>query len=609
MRFLIRSMFMLVLASGISVGLTPSGRFSPASFLNHVKYLAGDDLQGRGNGTPGLEKAAEYIADHFQAAGLQPAGDDGTYFQAFTLSTGSKLGRRNSLTVEIHGSSITARLGEDFLPIGMGKDRLIEGEVVFVGYGITAEDRNYDDYRDFDVTDKIVLALAHEPRENDASSPFDGKTMTMHGEDNTKAINAKYRQAKAILITQDPANHPDAAKDLANPTWGTQVDELGIATFRISRNLAQRILDTGKNNLLGLQSEIDEHMAPKSFSIGGVRIRIELDVEQVRSEVRNVVAMLPGTDPQVGSELVVIGAHYDHLGRGGRSSMQPSLIGEIHNGADDNASGTAGLIELAGALGKDPSPKKRGYLFIAFAGEELGLNGSAYWTNNSGHSLGRIVAMLNMDMIGRPKENQLLISGTGTAPVFPGLTQRAASAAGLELKLSPSGYGRSDHQSFYSKGIPVLFFFSGLHSDYHRPSDDWDKIDAEGAVRVLTMVHSIASGLNRMETRPQFTKVKEPTPPGGGGGGTGYGTWFGSVPDMTSEVEGVLFSDVRPGSPAAKAGLRGGDKMIRFAGKDIKNLMDFTYMLRTYKPGDTVEVVVMRDGREVTVSVTLAIRR
>jgi hypothetical protein len=602
-------MFLVLAAALIAAAAAPTGRFSPESYLEHVRYLASDELRGRGNGTPGLDKAAEYIAAQFQAAGLKPAGDGETYFQAFTLSTGSKLGRRNILTVEVGDTSKEAKMGEDYLPIGMGKESVIEGEVVFAGYGITAEDLDYDDYRDIDVAGKIVLVMAHTPREKDDSSPFGGQGMTMHGEDNTKAINAKYRQAKAILISQNPANHPDADRDLANPTWGSQVDELGIGTFRINRRLAQQILDTAGKSLLELQGEIDERMKPVSFPVEGLRIRIELDVEQVRSRVRNVAAMLPGQDPGVGDELVVIGAHYDHLGRGGRSSLQPSLIGEIHNGADDNASGTAGLIEVARALAAEPGPRKRSYLFIAFAGEELGLHGSVHWISSAGNSMEKIVAMLNMDMIGRPKENQLLLGGTGTSPAFPGLARSAASAAGLELKLSPSGYGRSDHQPFYSKGIPVLFFFSGLHSDYHSPSDDWDKIDAGGAVRILSMVHDVASALNGMDRRPQFTKVKEPEPPHGGGRGAGYGTWFGSVPDMTSEVEGVLFSDVRPGSPAAKAGLQGGDRMIRFAGKEIKNLMDFTFMLRTHKPGEIVEVVVIRDGSEFTVPVTLGIRR
>jgi len=599
----------LLLCAGAAAAAFPaSGRFNPQAYLQHVKYLAGDELGGRGNGTPELDKAAEYIASKFRAGGLLPGAGDGTHFQAFALNTGSELGPGNKLTFRINGQASQAVVREDFIPIGMGDKMVLEGEVVFAGYGITAQEYGYDDYKGVDLTDKIALVLAHEPGENDRSSPFDGAAMTMHGEDNTKAINAKYRQARAILIAQDPANHPDADQDLANPAWGTQVDELGIAAFRISRRLAQKLVGAHGHDFLGLQKQIDDKMAPRSFPLPGVRVRIDLDVKQVRREVRNVVAMLPGTDAHVKDEAVVLGAHYDHLGRGGRSSMEPSLIGQIHNGADDNASGTAGLLELAAALARDPAPRKRSYVFIAFAGEELGLNGSSHWTGHSGRPLDKIVAMINMDMIGRMGNDQVLIGGLGTSPLFPKLVGSAAAAVGLTVKSSPSGYGSSDHQSFYLKDIPVLFFFSGLHADYHRPSDDWDKINAEGATKILDMVYSIATELNGLGTRPQFTKVNEPTQPPVGGG-SGYGAYFGSVPDMTDEVSGVRFSDVRPNSPAAKAGLQGQDVLVRFAGKEIKNLQDFTYMLRTHKPGETVEIVVLRDGKPLTVQVTLESRR
>ncbi len=324
-----------------------------------------------------------------------------------------------------------------------------------------------------------------------------------------------------------------------------------------------------------------------------------------------MVGSLPGTDAAVGAETVIVGAHYDHLGRGGRSSLSPSLIGQIHNGADDNASGTAGLIEIAAALARDPSPRRRGYVFIAFAGEELGLRGSGYWAAHPGRELAKVVAMLNMDMIGRSRNDQVILGGIGTSPAFAELVKTAGAENGLEVKGSQSGYGASDHTSFYTRNVPVLFFFSGLHADYHRPSDDWERINAGGATKILGMVYTIARRLNAMDARPQFTKVNEPLTTGssGRGGGSGYGAYFGSIPDMTAEVKGVRFSDVRPNSPAAKAGLRGEDILIRFAGKDVASLEDFSYVLRTHKPGDTVEVVVLRDGQPVTVQVTLDVRR
>ena len=601
-----RAVLLIFCLSLTLVSFGASHAFQPDAYLRHVKFLASDALQGRGNGTPELDKAADYIATQFKAAGLQPAGDNGTYFQKFTLTTGGKLGPGNRMSVKLGSGSIQAALYKDFLPIGVGDKSSISGEVVFAGYGISADEYKYDDYKDFDVTDKIVLAMAHEPGENDPSSPFNGSEPTLHGHDNSKAANAKFRGARALLIVQDPANHEDATKDLP-VTGGEEIDDLGICVVRITRELAQRILNSQKKNLLELQKQIDARTSPQSFALKEVELNLDLDVTKIPKEVRNVMSLLPGTDPSLTNETVIIGAHYDHLGHGGRSSMSPQLIGQTHHGADDNASGTAGLIELAAALAGDPAPRKRAYLFIAFAGEEVGLRGSYYWTGHPTRPLDKAVAMLNMDMIGRSRENRVIIGGVGTSPDFPELVKNTAQEAGLQVKTSQSGYGSSDHVAFYIKNMPVLFFFSGLHSDYHRPSDTWDKINAEGATKILSMVYSIATRLDAVDQRPQFTKVDEPQVRPGGG--PGYGAYFGSIPDMADDVKGVRFADVRPNSPAAKAGLKGQDVLVGFDGKEIANLQDFTYVLRTHKPGDTVEVTVLRDGKPLTVKVTLEVRR
>ena len=585
-----------------------SDRFDAGSYLRHVRYLAGDELKGRANGSPELNKAADYIAKEFRAAGLAPGGSDGWYFQEFETVTGSELGPKNRLTIRAGTRSIKAALRKEYMPIGTDGATQLSGLVVFAGYGITAEEYGYDDYKDLDVADKVVLVLAHEPLENDNASPFDGKIMTLHGQDNTKAINAKYRQAKAILIVQDPANHPDAENDLSDPTLGTRVDELGIAAFRIHRSLAQKILAAGKKDLLELQRQIDGTLAPRSFALDGIEIQISLDVKKVRRKVRNVVGILRGTGAAADDEAIVLGAHYDHLGRGDRSSMELSHIGQVHNGADDNASGTAGIIELARALARDPAARRRTFIFIAFAAEELGLNGSAYWVAHPNRPIDKVAAMLNLDMIGRLKDNVILVNGIATSPAFETLVATASSDAGLTLKSFPGGFGGSDQQSFYLKNVPVLFFFTGYHADYHRPSDDWDKINSTGAVRVLDMVYLVATQLNRMDSRPEFSKIVEPAAPAAGGG-RGYGPYFGSVPDMTGDVTGVRFSDVKPNSPAANAGLHANDVLIRFGGNEIRNLQDFNFMLQTRKPGETVEVVVLRDGKPLSVRVTLGMRR
>jgi aminopeptidase YwaD len=583
-------------------GFSATHTFVSDQYMRHVKYLASDQLAGRANGTPEMNKAADYIAKAFKSAKLKPGGDSGSYFQRFMLTTGSKLGPGNKLTLRVGDRTVQANVNKDFLPFSFGDKTNISGEIVFAGYGITAGEYKYDDYKDLDVTDKIVLVMTHEPRENDPASPFNGKEATQYSEDNTKAINAKYRNARAILVVQDPENHP-GADALARP--GDQIEELGICGIRITRALAQQILNAQSKQLAEVQKQLDERMSPQSFATG-IQATLDLDIERVKKEVRNVVAVVPGTDPALSSETIVIGAHYDHLGRGGRSSLSPALVGQIHNGADDNASGTAGVIELGAALAT--AIHKRTHVFIAFAGEEIGLRGSEYWASHPTLPDAKIIAMINMDMIGRLQANQIYVGGMGTSPAFGDIVKSAADQAGLQVRASQSGYGSSDQTSFYTKNVPVLFFFSGLHADYHRPSDDWQKINAEGATRVLSMVYDVAARLSALETRPQFARVNEPAP-SGRGGGAGYGTWFGSIPDMGEEVKGVRFSDVTPNSPAAKAGLKSQDIMIKFAGKDIANLEDFTYMLRTHKPGETVEVVVLRDGKPMTVQVTLGVRK
>ncbi|HWW51560.1 MAG TPA: M28 family peptidase, partial [Verrucomicrobiae bacterium] len=304
---------------------------------------------------------------------------------------------------------------------------------------------------------------------------------------------------------------------------------------------------------------------------------------------------------------VILGAHYDHLGRGNYDSLAPSQIGQIHPGADDNASGTAGVLELARLLSPMKGQLQRGILFASFAGEELGLLGSAHWVQEPTLPLDKAAAMLNMDMIGRIKDDKVYIGGVGTGSTLKAAVEQAQTGANFKIEYSPGGYSASDHTSFVSKKIPVLFFFSGLHSDYHKPSDTWDKIDPRAAARLLNVVGSTGLQLASAPERPAFITVVEDKPLGGSGGG--YGPYFGSIPDFGQTANGVKFSDVKPGSPAAKAGLKAGDILTQFGDKPIGNLYDFTDALRRSKVGDIVEVTVMRDGQPIKASVKLEQRK
>ncbi len=320
-----------------------------------------------------------------------------------------------------------------------------------------------------------------------------------------------------------------------------------------------------------------------------------------------MVGILRGSDPKLAEEAVVVGAHYDHLGLGERNSLAPSQAGKVHPGADDNASGTAAMLEIARVMAERRSEVKRSVVFLAFSAEELGLLGSNYYTRSPLWPLERTAAMVNLDMVGRIRDNKVYVGGVGTSPAFKELVEQA-NGGNLNISYSESGYGSSDHTSFYVKNIPVIFFFSGLHSDYHKPSDTADRIHGADHARVTDLALRTAQSLATREERPAFVRVNEPRPVSGGGG-SGYGAYFGSIPDMGEEVNGVKFSDVRDGSPAAKAGLKGGDILVEFAGKPIKNLYDFTFALRAHKPGETVKVAVLRGGQRMEVDVTLARRQ
>ena len=579
----------------------------PQHYLAHVKFLASDSMRGRATGSPELEKAAVYIAKQFKSAGLQPA-DGKSYLQAFPVTTNAKLGTSNRFEYTTNGKTTTLKFEDEFIPFNFSSRAKVSGSVVFVGYGITAREYNYDDYAGVDVKDKLALVLRHEPQEFDEKSVFSGKVYTEHSQFFSKVVNAKNHGARGVILINDRASHRGDADQLeafgktAGPADG------GIPFVQIKAEVAERWIPGAGKNLDDIAADIDKDLKPRSFALPAVQVTENVDVERIVKTVHNVVGYLPGET----SEYIVIGAHYDHLGLGEQFSMAPSLAGTVHPGADDNASGSSGVIELARRMGSEPKPK-RGVLFMTFAGEELGLLGSSYYVNHPDLPLDKAVAMINMDMIGRIREGKVYIGGAGTGTTLRAMLDQVVPKHKLSVDFSDTtGYGSSDHTSFTTKQVPVLFFFSGLHSDYHKPSDTWDKIDAPGAVTLLKLIDEVASRLQESADRPQFVRVLPPPGSHGAAGepsvGTGYGPYFGSIPDFGETKNGVKFADVRDGSPAAKAGLRAGDILIEFDSKPIQNLYDFTYALRSRKPGDEVLVKVLRGNETISASVLLTKR-
>jgi aminopeptidase YwaD len=576
---------------------------NPQRYLNDVKVLAAPDMRGRGAGTKGISRAAHYIEHEFKALGLEPAGNH-SFEQPFTVTTGAKLRGKNDLTVRIGNVEKKLKLGEDYVPLSFSSVGSVSGPVVFAGYGATADEFGYDDYAHLDVKDKIVVVLRYEPDKFEEKSGHPGRTQ--HSHLITKAINARNHGAKAIILVNGKLgpNEEDLLLkfgSLAGPR------DVGIPMVQAKNAVVESWFKEAGKSLADPQKEIDGNLKPRSFALpDAMRVSLAVDIETLHATVNNVLAYLPGKT----SEYIIIGAHYDHLGYGNASSLAPSDIGKIHPGADDNASGTAGVLELARIFSRRGQRMQRGILFMTFAGEELGLLGSADWVKEPTRPLGEAVAMINMDMIGRIRDNKVYVGGVGTGTTFKPLVEKVAAKYDFKLAYSAGGYSASDHTSFVVKSVPSLFFFSGLHSDYHKPSDTWDKIDPNAAARLLNLIADVATDVASAPERPQFVKVEEPhSSVAGTGEVRSYGPYFGAIPDFGETENGVKFADVRPGSPAAKAGLKAGDVLIQFRDKPIKNLYDFTDALRRSKVGDVVEVKVLRDGKPVTARVTLEQRR
>ena len=597
-----RSAFVALAAFACALRAQAPATINADAYLTHVKLLASPELKGRATGSKELEVAAEYISKQFASFGVKPVPGS-TYEQAFTTTVGARMGAVNRFEV----NSVTLPVGAGFVPFSFSSSGTVSAPVVFVGYGITANEYHYDDYAGIDVKDKIVLLIRHEPQEDDDKSIFQGKELTQHSTFAIKAVNAKMHGARAVILVNDAYPHHTAQEDRLDMFGqATGPTDSGVLFVQVKESTAEAWFKNEGRDLHEILDGIDRDLKPRSFPLTKLTVNLSLDIQHDMKTVHNVAAYIPGKT----KEYVIIGAHYDHLGLGDEHSLAPSQIGTIHPGADDNASGTAGVIELARYFSKQPQ-QQRGILFLTFAGEELGLLGSNYYTGHPLLPLENAVTMLNMDMIGRIRGGKVYVNGSGTGSTLDKLVESVKPPSDFKLDLSEAtGYGGSDHMSFTVKQVPVLFFFSGLHGDYHKPSDTWDKIDAPDAAKLLGYVAQIATRLANDPERPKFQRVAEPkAPSGSSSSGSGYGPNFGSIPDFDEPPHGVRFADVRDGTPAAKAGLKAGDILIEFDGKDIGNLYDFTYALQAHKPGDLVLVKVLRGSQTIEAKVLLTERR
>lgn len=558
---------------------------------DHIYYLASDSLKGRKPGTQGDSLAATYIRNQFINAGLTPMADNG--FQYFTVVTSVEPGINNELTF----NNKQYIQGIDFLPMPFSANATVTGEVVFAGYGIDMEEENtiWNSYSDIDVDGKWVMVLIGDPEPDNDSSLF-----IPYGKNRDKLITAKDNNAAGIIYVNGKKT---SEKDALLPATNNRVSSImGLPSINITRALADSIL--GKN-IAAIETQILKDHKPFSFETNNI-LNVTTDVERVEVKTQNVVAMLEGTDPLLKNEYIVVGAHYDHLGMGGHGSgsRMPDTVA-VHYGADDNASGVAAVIELAGKLASEKENLKRSVIFMTFGAEEMGLLGSKYFIANPLVNIDSIVTMMNFDMLGRLDENSsLMISGTGTAIEIEPMLDVFEKDYDFNFVHSPEGYGASDHSSFYGKNIPVLFFFTGAHEDYHTPFDKADRINYEGEKAVLEFIYPILEDLATNDNKLTYAEAKAGKHQESRG--RGLKVKLGIMPDFASAGnDGLGVDGVTPGGPASIAGMKTGDKIIAIEGMQVTNIYDYMARLKKLKKGQHINVDIIRDGKKQFLMVLL----
>lgn len=657
-----------------------------------VAYLASEELEGRLIGTPGIDKAADFIGECFAKLGLQTPDKLGGYYQSFTVTTSTTVDPKTNLNPgkgKDWAAGEPLKVKDDFQPLSFSTEAEFDAPVAFVGYGISDVEQSnphaagpanphattkpanphapadphgaarpatlpagdphaalvpdphaalvgdphattrpathpsdarvlpptgYDDYAGIDVKGKVVIAMRFDPQDANGVSRFTFKKdeWSDHAAIPVKAKLAAAKGAVALLLVNPPLHHEGDAYTPFNRSM--QFDKAPIPVIQIKQPLADALLKAGGlGDLRAMQAKIDQGEKPASAALADVNARGAVVFKRTQKPVRNVVGILPGSGPNA-HEYVVIGAHYDHLGRGGPGSLAP-LSKAIHHGADDNASGTSAMLKIAEHYSRESRAGRappRTLVFVAFTGEEEGLLGSSHFVNNPPITLDKTVAMLNLDMVGRIRDNKLSVGGDGTAPSFEKILEAAKKDLPLVVKsMGKGGMGPSDHTSFSTKRIPVIFFFSGTHPDYHRPTDVASKINYEGLEQVVKLSIGTVDGMARMP-KEQYVAAFDSRGMGRATGSASGGirVTLGIVPDYTEDdFKGVRISGTTPGSPADKAGLQGGDAIVAWNGEQLSGLMDLTQRLQKGKPGDKVKLKVLRGEKTIETEATLVERK
>ena len=574
----------------------------------HTEFLASDALEGRMTGSEGAERAAAYIATEIESLGLKPISDEAGYFQPFSFTAGRRIiTEENMFEVHQGDESQEFRVEHDFQPLSFSRNGVVAGEVVFVGYGLTVPGElgeGYDAYAGLDVKDKIVIALRYVP---EGVTPERRQQLNRYAGLRYKAMQAREHGAQAFLVVAGP-NSPNAGA-LIPLDFDSSLADSGIVAASISGDLANALLAPTGKNLQAVQSGLDienPHFLGR-FPVPGITAKIVVSIEKVKKTDRNVIGILSPAGAGADTEYVVVGAHYDHIGHGEVGSLaRKGEEGQIHNGADDNASGTAVVLELAARLSRtyqeQPETFERGVIFALWSGEELGLIGSTHFVDEPIVPLDSVAAYINFDMVGRLQDNALILQGIGSSGLWTKLIEKRNVLAGFNLTLQADPYLPTDVTAFYPKSVPVVNFFTGAHEDYNRPTDDAALLNYDGMARIAHFAAGIVLDVARLEARPDYVEVERSS--SAGGSRDTLRAYIGTIPDYTTDGNGVKLSGVRAGGPADKAGLRGGDIIVEFGGQQVANIYDYTYALDAVKIGVPVAVVVMRDGEPVALTVT-----
>lgn len=578
-----------------------------------VKYLSSDELEGRGVETEGIEKAATLILDEYRELGLKPGMPDGTFRQAFDIVTGPvRVSDSTKLVITAGDTSRELTIKKEYQPLQRGGNGECSADLVFVGYGISSDEDSYDDYADIDVEGKVVVMIRREPQQGKVDGAFAGTETSRHSYIATKVELAVKQKAAAIILVNDPHSVPDASKDDLTSPGGFDTTSAGIPFAHVKQALINDLLKTSPvsvktadgekklDNLAAIAAHIDDTMTPVSQAMEGVKADMVTEFKSEAITAYNLIGVVEGQSGLDG-ETIVIGGHYDHIGFGGYGSRARERKGEVHNGADDNATGTAAVLEMARRVALGPTPK-RTIVFICFSGEERGLLGSKHYVKEPVFPLDKTVAMLNFDMIGTLRNNNVEVNGIGTAEEFAKIVDAVDEESPLTTKRIESPFAGSDHLPFYQNGIPVMFCFTGITPRYHTPDDDFETINVEGVVSVIDFTEGMMRRIDELPERPTFKGRAR-----GSRRQRNRVPYLGVVPNMgiDQEEEGIPLQEIRRESPAFEAGLKTGDHLLAVGDTKLNDFGDLITFLRGAKAGQKVTFKVKRAEETIDIKATL----